>query len=309
MTLDFNNSPAVSNTKISVMIIAVLCLILLFASKLLLANTLHTAQLSTSLYSHTINFDQVEFNLLTRSVSNRPNPGSSQRTAKLQANSFSIKHWQQQYLPLLDDLPVKVNGKSLTISINDDETQFFIATDKEQALLSSKGDIIWRHEIKEFASEAVISYDQQYIIVRYNNDIVRWYDYQSGDRLFSLFIQPESLQWIIWSANGYYDSSDPDFEPVTFEHNNTGSTSLSQLRHYLFRPDIIQKAVAGDRTALLAAIKLPKDTTAPSISSLNDIDDSNEKLFFCIKNSSSGPVRVIFAMNDVTIQRKTISTT
>ena len=260
--------------------------------------------LSLSLFSRTISYGQVEFNLLTLTAKPLRNISTHRHMAKQDADSFLIENWNHQFLPLLNGLPIQISGKSLAIAINDTETQFFIATDKEHALFSNTGKLLWKHNESELATDALITQNLKYIIVRYSNNIIRWYDYQKGEQLFSLFIDPETLQWIIWSPKGYYDSSEPNFSSLTIENSNVNDISLSQLRFYLFRPAIIQKIINNESIDSMEVTKLPTNLTPPTVSLLNETE---QLINFCITSPSNSTIRVIFSINDVSVQRKTTS--
>lgn len=258
-------------------------------------------ELGLSLYSNAVSYGQIEFNLSSYIVKSLRNSNKPRHTAIHHANTFLIENWDHQYLPLLDGLPINVKGKSLTISINQGDTEFFIATDKEQALFSSNGQVIWKHETKETAIEAIIHQNKQTIIVRYDNDIIRWYDYKKGKILFSLYVSPESLQWVIWASSGYYDSSDPDFSLSILESN---SINIHQLRDYLFRPGLIKTIINNKDSSAIPAIELPKQLTPIKISIL---DTDEQQIQFCISSSSNKPKSVLFTVDGVTVQRKIIS--
>lgn len=265
-----------------------------------------TDELGASLYSRSISYGEIEFNLETRSATKRFNTSTPRRIAKIFSSGFSIKNWKQQYLPLLNDLPIKINGKALTISINDTENQFFIASDKEQMLVSSSGKILWKHSVHETTSEAIITEDEQYIIIRYKNDIIRWLDYKTGYTLFSLFVQPDTLQWVIWTPEGYYDSSYPELDSLDINASITRQNSFTQLRHYLFRPDIVSQVMANDSPQSIVRPLIPSDITAPVISSLDTLSEPDGgRIAYCINAMPEAPVSVFFSINNTTVQSKT----
>jgi len=136
--------------------------------------------LSSSLFNRTISYGQVEFDLLTLTAKPLRNISTPRHIAKKEADSFLIENWNHQFLPLLNGLPIQVSGKSLAIAINDTETQFFIATNKEHALFSNTGNLLWKHNESELAIDALITQNLKYIIVRYSNNFFRLYDFHKG---------------------------------------------------------------------------------------------------------------------------------
>jgi len=266
--------------------------------------------LSISRYDNSIFYSGFGYDLNQHKVIKQLPVIDSLQQSKTKADSFSIKNWSQQYLPLLNRVPVKINGKSLTISIDEIEDSFFIATDQEHSRIDRYGKIIWKHATDEIVTQALITPDQQTLILRFENNVVSWYSFKNGTKLFSLFIQPETLQWILWSPQGYYDASEPDFSPITFQHNKTTNIKLSQLRYFAFKPDVVQQIIKNELLAsdkVLPDINLPDDMSPPVIRLQERNGSDEDSMSFCIQSSNDHPVTVSFAINGVITHRKTTS--
>ena len=269
----------------------------------------HTA-LSTSLYNNRIYYGNIGFDLNQHKIIKQLPGIASLHLSKTEADSFSIKNWSKQYVPLLNGIPVKVIGKSLTICIDALEDSFFIATEQELSRINRNGKIIWKHVTDEIVTEALISPDQQTLILRFDNNVISWYSFNKGTRLFSLFIKPETQQWILWSPQGYYDASEPDFSPVSIQLNKTININLSQLRYFAFKPSVIQQMIKNEFLPAgkeLPDIILPDNIRPPVILPQEDDITNKDSFSFCIQSLNHHPVTISFAVNGVITQRKTTS--
>ena len=245
-----------------------------------------------------------QFDLVNQIISQSNYPEVTLNKPKTIAQSFSIQNWDNQYLPLLNGIPLKVNGKSLAISIAEDEKTFFLISNSEKVLFSESGHVLWKRASTGQAINSVITPDKKHIIIQYSSGLIEWIDYKGGYTLYSLYIDPDMQNWIIWSPKGYYNSSSSQFFPVVFDTTNNNSINLAQLQETFYQPAYIQSLINGNS---------PPDTNSridfsrlspPQISfvSKNNVIDSTD-LKLCIKLEEKNPIDIVFALGDVTIQR------
>jgi len=337
MTQDLDNIMSQNNKKLSILAITVVFLINIFTicntanASVLSEALMHKIQttsiqethankqldtpvrntaLSMSRYNNSIFYAGFGFNLNQHKVIKQFPVIDSLHLSKTEADSFSIKNWSQQYVPLLNGIPVKINGKSLTICIDALEDSFFIATNQQHARIDRNGNIVWKHTTDEIVTQALISADQQTLILRFENNVISWYSFNNGTRLFSLFIQPDTQQWILWSPQGYYDASEPDFSPVSVQLNKLTNISLSQLRYFAFKPAVIQQIIKNEFLSVgksLPDIVLPDKLRPPIIHLQENGSSDKDSINFCIQSLNHHPVTTTFAVNGVITQRKTTS--
>ena len=245
-----------------------------------------------------------QFDLINQSISKSNYSEDSLIKPKTIAQSFTIQNWDNQYLPILNGIPLKVNGKSLAISISEDEKTFFIISDIEKVLFSESGHVIWKRVSSGQAIKSIITPDKKHIITQYSSGLIEWYDYHDGHTHFSLYVDPDMHNWIIWSPNGYYNSSSPHFFPVVFNSKDNMSVNLAQLQETLYQPAYIQSLIIGNAPQATDSKLDISRLTPPHISfiSKNNVIESTD-LKLCVKLEEKSPVDVVFALSEVTIQR------
>jgi len=254
-----------------------------------------------------IHIDSIQFDINNQTISKSVFASETLLLPRTHTQAFTVQNWNNQYLPLLNGKPLRLTGKSLALSINENEKSFFLISDSEKILFSNSGNIIWKKKSSNIASHAIISPDNKYIVIKYQNGTIEWLNYENGETKFSLYIEPESLDWIIWSPEGYYNSSRPSFCPVALNLNNNNTVLLSQLQESHFRPDYIQSLISDSDGNDTLNTKTYTDTSKlipPTISFISDnqvIDSTSIRA--CVKSAIDHPVDILLGLNDVTITR------
>jgi len=258
----------------------------------------------SSFNSNVINIGLNQFDLINQKISKSNYSEETLIKSKTIAQSFTIQNWDKQYLPILNGIPLKINGKSLALSISEDEKTFFLISDIEKVLFSQSGKVIWKRASSGQATNTIITPNKKTIITQYSSGLIEWYDYHDGHTLYSLYVDPDMFNWIIWSPNGYYNSSSPHFFPVVFNSKDNKSISLAQLQETLYQPAYIQSLINGNTPpATDSKIDITR-LSPPQISFIanNNVIESTD-LKLCIKLQEKNPVDVVFALSEVTIQR------
>lgn len=267
-----------------------------FDLKLTNTSEIHLSQ--QSYRPEQIQFNQLQFDLTDKHISITSSIDENANNPVTQAQSFKLTNWDNEYLPLLNNVPLNINGKSLALSISDDETHFILASDKETVLFSSTGQRLWHHLETSTTISTLISVDRKYVISLFSNGVLRWLNYADGTPLFSLYISPETRNWIIWSPQGYYDTSSPFFNPLRFDTTTSGSHSLSQLRDILFSPENIALTLSAENRPTSEILN--KGPVFPEVS-LKIKDE--QRVDLCIKTMASSPHDAMFTVNGVTTSR------
>jgi len=245
-----------------------------------------------------IQFNQLQFDLTDKHISTATSIDENANSPVTQAQSFKLTNWDKEYLPLLNNVPLNINGKSLALSISDDEEHFVLASDKETVLFTSTGKRVWHHIETATTISTLISVDKKFVISLFSNGVLRWLNYADGTPLFSLFISPETRDWIIWTPQGYYDASSPFFNPLRFDTTSSASHSLSQLRDTLFSPENIALTLSAENrpTSGISNNELVLPEVSFKVKDEQQVD-------LCIKTLSSSPHDAMVAVNNVTFSR------
>lgn len=227
-----------------------------------------------------------------------------------EATSLQINNWDNDYLPNLNGNILDITGRSIALSITADEQRFFIATDKELSLFDRSGGTIWKRTAQGEANAAIISKDNRFVIVSYNNQIIRWYRFHDGQELLALFVDENTGDWQAWTSEGYYDASNTQYSPVIYQlsENTRDYLHLAQLSNILYRPDLIQRVfTAADSESPAQHISkiVTEDGKPPRLSLMSQppskTSDNSIVLAYCIHAKSINDIgRLRFKTNDVT---------
>jgi hypothetical protein len=109
-------------------------------------------------------------------------------------------------------------------------------------------------ELKEAGWAVNISRDSNLAVVALNDGTIHWFRYSDGEELVALFPDRDGKRWVMWTPEGYYDTS-PDGEQLIGWHVNQGIDRAaaflpaSQFRDRLYRPGIMAKVLKTRRPA------------------------------------------------------------
>jgi WD40 repeat protein len=222
--------------------------------------------------------------------------------AVLSSPEIKVEDWKYSYSP-------KLNGKQIKFSQDNKQEEmstslallpsgkgFVIGTDRSLRSYNSEGKLIWGKFITSEAVALNLSKDGRWLVVAYGDGTIRWHRPNDGSEQLAFFPHTDKKRWIMWTPEGYYDSS-PGGEELIGWHLNQGKDKearfipSSQLYDVFYRPDIVQAKFRGDDISKLIsvsatdALKNPPPTLVftkiPSTSK-----NINEQV--CYKVTSSG---------------------
>lgn len=257
-------------------------------------NVSHTLAISSS-NPFEVYFDNLSFNLLNRQLSASFSTSESTYRSLTSAQTFSLSNWNNEYIPILNGAPLDLVGKSLATAISEDEKQVVLISDKESVLYTISRQRIWTHPETDSAISVVISPDKQFVITRFSNGSIRWQNFSDGKILFSAFIKKATKQWIIWSPEGLFDNSDPDFIPLLYQIKPGKNIPLSNLKLKLFDPVKVQQIF----TSVDKITEEPPQETFPEIEFKSRLFDQAN---LCIRSSEKHNMKAYISINDVTVK-------
>jgi hypothetical protein len=85
------------------------------------------------------------------------------------------------------------------------------------------------------------------VVAAYVDGTIRWHRLSDGEEILALFVNAKTLEWVLWTPQGYYASSANGDQMVGW-HLNRGwdqageFVSAAQLKTRLYRPDIVMRA-------------------------------------------------------------------
>lgn len=122
------------------------------------------------------------------------------------------------------------------------------------SLTNLQGDIIWSNRNKYSICRSIYgSYDGRFIIGAFDDGSLKWYKQSSGELLFTLYIDPVKKAWLIFTPDGYYDTSDINGSGLAAWHVNRGSEELSrsvdlkQFAYINYKPEMINLIINSNK--------------------------------------------------------------
>jgi WD40 repeat protein len=166
--------------------------------------------------------------------------------------SLAITNWH-------DALGPKLEGKALAISdseyshslaIGPGDTGFVLGAEWHLRAFSKSGQPKWVVSSPAGVAWGMnISGDGRFAVAAYGDGTFRWYRLDNGQEVLSLFVQAQNREWVMWTPEGYYNSS-PNGDRYVGWHLNKGWSqeaefvSAAQLKDHYFRPDVVKRVVA-----------------------------------------------------------------
>lgn len=222
--------------------------------------------------------------------------------ATLSSPEIKVEDWKYSYSPKLNGKQIKFSHDnkqeeiSISLALLTSGKGFVLGTNLSLRSYDSEGKFLWGKFLPSEAVALNLSQDGRWLVVAYGDGTVRWHRPNDGSEQLAFFPHADKKRWIMWTPEGYYDSS-PGGEELIGWHLNQGKDKearfipSSQLYDVFYRPDIVQAKFRGDDISKLIsvsatdALKNPPPTLAftkiPSTSK-----NINEQV--CYKVTSSG---------------------
>ena len=169
---------------------------------------------------------------------------------KLVAENFSVTEWRNSYTPQLNGNLIELGPleESLSLAISEDESLIALGAQFTLRLLEETGATRWSISAPEFTEQVNISGDNKLVVASFDDGTIRWFDAEDGDELVALYVDPDSLTWILWTPSGYYDASAGGDNLIGW-HLNRGETetplfySAARFRDVYYRPDLVMRTL------------------------------------------------------------------
>lgn len=131
------------------------------------------------------------------------------RPARIRAPGLEVKNWKNTTQPTLDHhpLPLLQYEPARSLAVAPDGTSFVLGTGYNLRRLDAEGRDIWTKPVPDTAWGVNLTADGQWVLAALGDGTVRWYRYSDGQELLALFVHKGTRDWVIWTPNGYYDTS------------------------------------------------------------------------------------------------------
>lgn len=189
---------------------------------------------------------------LTFSVSERKITEQSSTNPSYTDNysGISVTDWKNSYSPKLNGNKLsflKTNESSRSVDISSNNKVVFGANFSIYCL-DNTGNKLWEAPVQGVAWAVNISGNNKVVAAALGNGTINWYRMTDGKLLLTLYVHPETNQWVLWTPSGYYDCS-TGAEDLIGWHVNNGKDKeasfypISKFRSIYYRPDVVGKVL------------------------------------------------------------------
>jgi|JI9StandDraft_1071089.scaffolds.fasta_scaffold02056_2 WD40 repeat protein len=196
------------------------------------------------------------FSLLDRVVVSGA-PNSTEKThglASLHHEKIIIENWFNDTAPTCNGKPVSLLTDEIThsLSIHKDGSAFVLGADWSLRYFDSTCTELWNSPVPGTTWAVNLSQDRRYVLAAFSDGTIRWFSTTGGKELLAFFLHADKKRWVLWSPEGYYDTSLAG-ENLIGWHLNRGIEkesdffSVGKFRDAYYRPDIITRILeVGD---------------------------------------------------------------
>ena len=235
--------------------------------------------------------------------------------APADVQSLPVRDWRNHLSPRLADkhLLMQRGEFSRSVAIAPDAKGMVLGAEWHLRAFSPTGDPVWAQPVAAGAAWGVnVSRDGRFVVAAFGDGTIRWHRLDTGEELLALFVNAKTREWVLWTPQGYYDSS-PGGDKYIGWHINKGWLNFpdfiaaDQLKQHFFRPDIVKRvlATASSFEALAetkAASLRVTDLVRRKPPEFTIIDPSDKAR----SNTRQVTVTLQFASNNDAVQRLTI---
>jgi WD40 repeat protein len=258
------------------------------------------------------------FELARRQISLEVSPDSS--LSAPQTTGLAITGWEDTENPTLNGKTLRLEdyemSRSLAVSPNADG--FLLGSEWNIRLFDRSGSQKWQTPVPGVAWTVNLTADGRYAVAALGDGTIRWYRADSGQEVMGLFIHPDGRRWVLWTPEGFFDSS-PNADALIGYHLNHGPdhagefVRVEQLRGLFYHPDLLAQrlkpngadlvsaelARIGDVTAVLRS-GAPPDLAL--LSSPESDSGGDYRLQFRVVDRGAGVGRVVYRIDGIEIE-------
>lgn len=166
-----------------------------------------------------------------------------------QSNTLSVTDWKYSEKPKINNIPLRlyVNEKSLCVAISPNNENVLVGANWSIRFYDKEGNRKWIAPVLNTLS-VNISSDGRYALAAFGDGTIRWYSNEDGKELLAFFPHSDQKRWVLWTPEGYYDSSKGGEDLIGW-HINRGKDkesdffSVGKFRDTYYRPDIITRVI------------------------------------------------------------------
>lgn len=191
-----------------------------------------------------VSFDLQQANL-------RDDSDRDTRPPLLRAEGSRIENWKNSTQPTLNQRPLTLGAGEISRSaaLTPAGDRLLLGTEWFLRCFDASGRPLWNKRLPAAAWAVNVSGDGKWALAALGDGSIRWFRVSDGQEQLSLFVHADREHWLVWTPNGYYDTS-LSGEGLIGWHLNQGATKqadffpVGRFRKQYYRPDVIQKVLA-----------------------------------------------------------------
>ena len=177
-------------------------------------------------------------------------PSTQSNLSLPRTSGINISDWKSTGYPKLNDKPLslKSNETSRSLAIAPDKQNFLLGTEWSLRYFDKQGRLRGAVSMPGVAWGVNIAENGKVAVAALADGTLRWYRLRDGQELLALFVHRDGQRWIIWTPQGYYDTSIGGEELIGW-HLNRGPEQAAdffpaaRFREQFYRPDVISKVM------------------------------------------------------------------
>jgi hypothetical protein len=190
----------------------------------------------------------VLFDLTAGRLTAQPGPVDDLTTPDTER--LRLSDWEDEYAPKLDGNPLALQEyeRSRSVAVAPGGARFVLGTEWFLRAFDKDGKELWPPRRSPGVAWGVnIARNGKLIVAAYGDGTIRWHRLADGEEILALFVSTESREWVLWTPQGYYTSSEAGDQYIGW-HLNKGwdeageFVTAARLKQHLYRPDIVKRA-------------------------------------------------------------------
>jgi peptidoglycan hydrolase-like protein with peptidoglycan-binding domain len=198
--------------------------------------------------------DVVRFDIRDLKVTENPDLSDLSRPI---VEGLPIREWENTEYPSVGGRLLEMDPyeDARGLSIRPDLAGFVIPGESSLRAFTAQGDPIWSIPVPGDTRAATIAPEREIVVAAHDDGTVRWYRLSDGGLILSLFVHAETLDWVLWTPEGYFTAAAAADHLVGWR---LGGNPATPVRYYPIgglmddyrRPDLVKQVLAaGDSDA------------------------------------------------------------
>ena len=190
----------------------------------------------------------VRFSLRARELLPGASAAGDLAAAIRDAPQFALERWRDAASPVLNGVALELDDYELarTYAISPDHAQLILGTEWALRAYGRDAGLLWKTALPGAVRAVAVAGDGTVVTAALSDGTIRWYRTADGAEFLALFPLASAEDWIAWTPEGYYVSSNAGDQYIGWHLNRGRARSADfyravQFERILYRPDIVDQ--------------------------------------------------------------------